>query len=379
MTSVTVEADLDVCLTPSATAMVWMGSGKPHEIVAVPGIRLAAGEVLVRVELATVCGSDVHTIQGHRSAPTPLVLGHEYVGRVEHVGQGEILSASGIPVRVGDRIVWSIFACCGTCDRCRSGLSQKCRSLVKYGHEPITPGWDLNGGFASHVHLRAGTAIVHVGERLAAEALAPLPCGTATAVAALAHAEAARELDDATVLVTGAGLIGLTACAMATDKGATVIVSDPDPARRSLAERFGAAAAVDPRDGAGGITAALNAHRRESVDVIIEASGSGSAVAAGLDIVGIGGVVILVGSVFPAAPVPMDAESVVRRLISLRGVHNYGPENLVSAARYLLDRHRAYPFGELVGQIFPLTRLDDAVAVAAGAGHVRIGVRPALS
>lgn len=378
MTTLAVDAGRDVNLTPSATAMVWMGPDRPHEVVAVPGARLAAGELLVRVELATICGSDVHTIEGRREAPTPLVLGHEYVGRVEHVGPGDISSADGTAVRVGDRIVWSIFANCGTCDRCRDGLTQKCRSLLKYGHERITPGWDLGGGFASHVHLRAGTAIVHVGERLPAEVLAPLSCGTATAAAALARANAVCDLDDATVLITGAGLIGLTASAMATDRGATVIVSDPDPARRSLAHRFGAVATVDPRDGTPGIRAALDAHRRADVNIVIEASGAGAAVAAGLDVVGVGGVVVLVGSVFPADPVPLDAEGIVRRLVSLCGVHNYAADDLVAAARFLLARYRAYPFAALVGETFPLTRLDDAVVVAATAEHVRIGVHPDL-
>lgn len=376
-TALELDAEREVQLSPSATAMVWMGPRRAHEMVAVPGVRLTVGEVLVRVELATICGSDVHTIEGRRAAPSPLVLGHEHVGRVTHLGAGDIRSADGTPVRVGDRIVWSIFASCGACDRCRSGLSQKCRSLRKYGHERIAAGWDLSGGFATHVHLRAGTAIVHVGERLSAEVLAPLSCGTATAAAALQRADAVRDVDDAVVLVTGAGLIGLTTAAMAADRGATVIVSDPDVARRSLARRFGAAATVDPQDGTDGIRTALSVLGREDVDIVIEASGAGPAVAAGLATVGVGGVIVLVGSVFPAAAIPLDAESIVRRLVTLRGVHNYTADDLVAASRFLRAGHRTYPFVELVGATYPLEDLDAAVLAAAAADHVRVGVRPA--
>lgn len=376
VTTLAPAAARDIVLSPSATAMVWMGPHRPHEIVAVPGVRLAAGDVLVRVELATICGSDVHTVEGRRGAPAPLVLGHEYVGRVEHVGAGDVRSADGTPVRVGDRVVWSIFASCGSCDRCRDGLAQKCRSLLKYGHERIASGWELSGGFATHVHVRAGTAIVHVGERLAAEILAPLSCGTATAAAALRSADGVRGIDDATVLVTGAGLIGLTTAAMAADRGAAVIVSDPDPARRARARRFGAAATVDPGDGTDGIRGALEALSRDDVDVVVEASGAGAAVSAALDIVGVGGVVVLVGSVLPAAAVPLDAESIVRRLITIRGVHNYTAEHLLEAARFLRARHLAYPFADLVGRTHRLEDLDAATAAAAAADHVRVGIRP---
>src|SRR5206468_4245671 len=76
----------DVALRPSATAMVWIGVGHPHETIAVPGVSLADGDVLVAVEMSTICGSDVHTVQGRRTAPVPLVLGHESVGRVIATG-----------------------------------------------------------------------------------------------------------------------------------------------------------------------------------------------------------------------------------------------------------------------------------------------------
>jgi hypothetical protein len=132
-----VAATRDVLLSPPATAMVWLGQDRHHEAIAVPGVRLSEGDVLVEVELSTVCGSDVHTVSGHRAAPTPLVLGHEYVGRVVAV-LDEVRSVDGTPIRVGDRVVWSIMTACGRCDRCARALPQKCRDVRKYGHERLT-------------------------------------------------------------------------------------------------------------------------------------------------------------------------------------------------------------------------------------------------
>lgn len=357
-----------VDLVPAAQARVFLGPGQAHETLAVPRVVLAPGEALVAVELATICGSDVHTTAGHRSAPTPLVLGHEYVGRVVALGDGPVRTVDDRPVDIGDRVVWSILAACGRCDRCDRGLTQKCRDIVKYGHERVADRAELRGGFATHVHLRTGTAIVRVDEDLSAEVLAPLACGTATASAALAAAESVTPLADATVLVTGAGLIGLTATAIAQGQGARVIVSDPDPQRRERALRFGAHAAVDPRQDPRGILLDTE------ITVVIEASGAPAAVTSALAVAGVGAVVVLVGSVFPAPPVALDAERVVRNLLTVRGVHNYGPDHLVSASRWLHGDGRGHPFAELVGAVYPLSQLDDALGMASTGAHVRVGV-----
>lgn len=360
-------------LQPAGVARVWVGDGRPHETIAVLDVTLAPGDVLVSIELATVCGSDVHTVLGHRPAPAPLVLGHEYVGRVVALGEGAVRTVDGAPVHIGDRIVWSIFAACGTCDRCGRGMPQKCRGVRKYGHERIAGRWELNGGFASHAHVVSGTAIVKVSERLPAVVAAPAACGTATAFEALAAAAQIAEVDASTVIVCGAGLIGLTATAMATEAGARVIVVDPDAGRRELAVRFGAVAAIAPGDDAG-LAEATGEHE---VSVVLEASGARASVMSAMRHVGIGGVVVYVGSVFATEPVPLDPEWLVRSCVTLRGVHNYPPAALSGAVRFLESHAWRFPFDELVGESLPLSELDAALRVAAApAAPIRVGIIP---
>ncbi len=345
----------DVALRPAATAMVWLGEGHPHEMIAVPGVALGDGDVLVAVEMSTICGSDVHTVQGRRAAPTPLVLGHESVGRVIAIGDAGALAVDGTPLRIGDRVVWSVTVSCGVCDRCLAGMSQKCRSLGKYGHDRVGANGDLTGAFGSHVQVRAGTAVVRVPEALPAAALAPASCATATAWAAVARV--GRDLEGVTVRIHGAGLVGLSAAAIATEQGAVVEVLDPNPQRRALAARFGATS-LD----------------REP-EVVIEASGH--AVAQAIDGVAVGGTVVLVGSVFPSDPVPLDAEGIVRRLVTITGVHNYTGAELADAVAFLTGRGRAYPFAEAVGEVRPLIELDAALAAASAPGApLRIGLVP---
>lgn len=345
----------------------WDGPGLPFTLV---DTRVAAepgpGEVLVRIDLATVCGSDLHTATGRRRSPAPSVLGHEQVGTVLAAG-GDVRCQDGTPVVPGLRVVWSVTASCGDCDRCGRGLTQKCRALFKYGHELLDELAPLTGGFATHCVLRPGTAIVAVPDELPDEVAAPASCATATVAAVLAEA---GPLDGRRVLVTGAGMLGVTAVAMAAEAGAEVIASDPDPKRRAQALRFGA------RE-----TAATAADVGVDVEIALELSGHPDAVRTCLGALAIGGTAVLAGSVFPGPAVPLDPERLVRGLHTVTGVHNYRPADLQRAVDFLAAHHAAYPFAELVGGAYDLGTLDAAFAgahgaEAPGAGAPRQAVRP---
>ncbi|RXZ66877.1 alcohol dehydrogenase catalytic domain-containing protein [Agromyces albus] len=372
--------DLDIIVKPSPVALVWSEPGRQHEALAAPGVRLAPGDALVEVELATICGSDVRTVRGDRPAAAPLVLGHEQVGRVVAVGEGAV-RADGSPLELGDRVVWSIAVSCGECDRCLRGLTQTCRSLSKYGHERVHRGWELSGSFATHVQLRSGTAIVRVSEQMPATVAAPAPCATATAVAALDAASARVDLDGALVLVTDGGMTGLTVAAMALDADAEVIVSDPDAARRSFARRLGAVA-VDPSARAGSpdrLDATLARFAARGIAeplVAIETSGTPAAASTAISNIGVGGIVVLAGSSAPGSELCLDPGSLVRRLVTITSVHGATGEQLARAVRFLERSWRTLPFEELVGATHPLAELDAALLEAATGRHVRVGVAP---
>ena len=113
-----------------ATAAIFDGPGRSlrHAELALPEV-IEPGQVLVRIRLATICGSDLHTFGGQRQEPTPLILGHEGVGEVLAIGSGRK------SVAVGDRVTWTIGDSCGRCPACTGyALPQKCRRLFKYGH-----------------------------------------------------------------------------------------------------------------------------------------------------------------------------------------------------------------------------------------------------
>ncbi|MDQ0893756.1 alcohol dehydrogenase catalytic domain-containing protein [Agromyces ramosus] len=375
--------ECDVIVKPSPVAMAWNEPGRPHEALAAPGVRLATGESLVEVELATICGSDVLTVRGQRAAPTPLVLGHEAVGRVVAVGEAAA-RADGTPLELGDRVVWSVGASCGTCDRCRRGLSQACRAIARYGHERVHRGWELSGAFATHVQLRAGTVVVRVSEQLPASVAATASCATATAVAALDAASARVPLDGALVLVTGAGMLGLSVTALASEAGAEVIVSDPDASRRAFARRLGAATS-DPAARPGSLEhldVALGTAASPEVLVAIEASGAAAAARTAIDVIGVGGVVVLAGGDRRGGDrrdrpeLPIDPEALASRLVTVTGVRGATADQLTRAAAFLERSWRVLPLDELVGATHPLAELDAALEEAGTGLHVRVGVAP---
>ncbi len=369
---------MGVSVYPSATAMVWPGEGRTHEAVAVPGVRLAPGDALVEVELATVCGSDVETVLGHRPASAPLVMGHEQVGRVVALGRGGAKTTDGKRVALGERVVWSAAVPCGRCARCRRGVPQQCASLQKYGHERMRRGWELSGGFATHTHIVDGTPLVAVPEHVAAEVLAPASCPTATVAAALEAAAAIVPLDGALVVIAGAGMLGLTAAAMATEAGAKVVVIDPLRERRDAALLFGAVAVADPGaapTARSGLPHALAkaGGRGSAPSIALELSGAESAVRSLLSAVDIGGVLVLAGSVSPGPELPVVPDVLVRHLLTIRGVHNYAPRHLEEAVRFLAHAGTKYPFAQQVGAVFPLAEVDAALASRC---FSRVAVRP---
>lgn len=361
--------------TVAATAILWDGADLPLRTVQVRDVLLAPGDALLMVELATICGSDLHTITGRRPGPAPSVLGHETVGQITAFGPGPApQDVLGRTLTVGDRVAVGIYAACGRCRRCVSGLEQKCESLFKYGHVASGGNDILTGGFASHLHLRQGTPLVRVGDLPAAVA-APLGCATATAVACVTAAVTnigdpldlgvpSAALQGVEVTVTGAGLVGLLATALLADQGATVTTIDPHPDRRDRSLRFGARTSAPPGQEIG------------TADLFLELSGSPTAVAGAIEATTIGGTIVLAGTVSPGVPLPWEAQDLVRKLITLRGVHNYRPTDLVTAARWSAGALHRLPLHEMQGPTFPLSELESAITLATGSAALRVGIRP---
>lgn len=342
-------------------AAVFTGAGNVIEIRTVARPQLQAGEALVRVTCCTICGSDLHTFTGARPTPLPTVLGHEIIGVVEKISDGVVTTVGGERLAIGDRVTWSVAASCGNCSRCSGGIPQKCDSLFKYGHEKLIPQAELSGGLAQHCVLQPGTGIVKLPDMISDEAACPASCATATVGAAL---RAAGDVSNKATVVFGAGMLGLTAAAMLNAAGASKIcVCDVNESRLRRAVEFGA-------------TQTCTEVKESQFDVAFEMSGNATAVSDAVNSAGIGGTVVLVGSVSPGPAVSVDPERIVRRLLTIRGVHNYTPDDLQTAVQFLERYHSEFPFAELVEKTFALTEVNEAFAFASLNRPVRVAVVP---
>ncbi len=356
-------------------AAVFEGAGRPMALREIPVPELLCREVLVRIDCCTICGSDLHTVTGKRQEAVPSILGHEALGVVRAVGEPPLCDIDGHPLEVGDRVTWSTAVSCGACDRCRGGLPQKCRTLAKYGHSLALGREALSGGLAEFILLRPGSAVVKLGPEIPDAVVCPANCATATVAAAY---RTAGETAGRRVLILGAGLLGLTAAAMAKFQEASLIaVCDGNVGRLSRAKQFGADASVEWHSDEKEFRRRLaQATGTEAFDLILELSGSPEAVEVACRAGNVGARIVLVGSVMKSRPVLLDPERIVRQWITLQGIHNYAPEDLRTAVGFLSLCHARFPFAELVESTFSLSDVNQAIEFAIHNRPVRVAIRP---
>lgn len=322
--------------------MVFQGTGLPHRVDTLSSpVALRRGDLLVAVRLATICGSDLHTYAGRRSCPLPTVLGHEAVGTVVALGEGRD------PALMGRRVTWTLADSCGKCVACAEwSLPQKCQTLFKYGHAALEERAGLNGCFASHFVLREGTTVFPLPDCLPDTVVAPVNCALATMVAVT---EALTESHQ-TVLIQGAGLLGVYGAALLQQRGKRVLIADIDAERLALAARFGAEPVRD-----------LAA---DSVDAAIEVAGTAAVIPEALRALRPGGLYAMAGMVHPEGELRMRGEELIRGCLTIQGFHNYAPCHLESGIRFLEAHRGAYPWDTLVSDAIPLEDLDTAFELA---------------
>jgi L-iditol 2-dehydrogenase len=278
---------------------------KHLELVEAPQPRPTADELLIRIQACGICGSDVHGFDGStgRRLP-PIVMGHEAAGIVEEVGS----AVTGF--RPGDRVTFDSTVSCGTCFFCLRGQVNLCDRREVIGVS--TPAFRRMGAFAEYVTVPA---------RIAYRLPDNMPFAHAAMIEAVSVAVHAVSLTpialDDTVIVVGAGMIGLLTLQAARLAGAgRVFVLDVDDTRLELARSLGATHTVNSRE-EGAVSEILRQTHDRGADAVLECVGTTVTVKLAIDAVRKGGAVTLVGNVTPS--VEIGLQSVVSRQIRLQG------------------------------------------------------------
>jgi len=172
-------------------------------------------------------------------------------------------------------------------------------------------------------------------------------------------------------VVIGAGMLGLTDCAWAVTKGFNVIVCDVDDNRLVQARQFGASHTIKPSMLLEQVRACTDGR---GADLVHDLSGSPSSAKLSLEVLRTGGTAVWVGTVFPTEPVPVLPEEIVRRCLTVTGIHNYTPADLASAVAFLRNHHKQFPFEELVSRTFPLDSVSEAFEFAERERPIRVAI-----
>ena len=364
-------------MTPTARAAVYPSPNKPFEIREFPLRAVADGELLVRVSMSSICRSDIHSWQGKRPNPCPGLLGHEIIGCIEQQGSRVCHDLRGTPLAVGDRITWTEFFHSGAdyYDAIHN-LPQKAVGLRKYGHESAEMEPHFLGGFAEYCYVMPGTGVLKLSDQLTDEEAVPLNCAAAT-MASVCEASQIGLGD--TVVVQGLGLLGIYGVAMARARGAARVIGiDTVSARLETARRFGAtsnlnAAELNEQDL---IETVRQQTGPDGADVVLEVCGNANVIPVGIQMLRKGGRYTTAGLVSPGANVTFDANILVQRMVTLRGIHNYHPRHLLQAHDFVLSERARLPFGNLIEARFPLDQINEAFQQAADRIVLRACVTP---
>ncbi len=285
-----------------AVSKVQPGPGAELVDIALPSI--GSQDLLVKVEATSICGSDLHVYNWDPWAQSrikpPLVMGHEFAGKVVEVGEDVDTH------KVGDSVSAETHIICGRCYQCRTGRSHLCQNYSIIGI-------DRPGCFAEFVAIPAVNAWQNLPDLPPEVASVQEPFGNAV------HTALAWPVTGQRVLITGCGPIGLMAIAICKAAGAAVVyATEVVPYRLKLAQKVGADMVLDATE-KDVVREIREATKGEGVDLLLEMSGSASAIHQGLAALRNGGYVALLG--IPSQPVELDlAQEVIFKGLTIYGV-----------------------------------------------------------
>ncbi len=347
-------------------AAVMPAPRQPVEIREFPRPDLPPQGALLRTARAEVCGTDVHLWHGRLAGvPYPIIPGHVSAGTLDQI-RGRLDGLDGTTLVEGDRAVFfDVHRTCGRCRACTVHRTPtRCPARRVYGiTDPASDG--LFGGWSQAIYLEPGVGVARLPDAVSFDDYIGAGCGLLTAVHILERA-ALRPADR--VLVQGAGAVGLSAVALARLGGAGLVsVIGAPAARLDLARRMGADHVYDlDQTTPAERLADVRAHTHdEGFDVVIEAAGSARAIEEGLDLVRDGGRYVIAGHYTDVGSSSINAHRQInRKHLEILGCWGSEPGHFLRALA-ILERHAAVvPWREIGQRVYPLTRLNGALADA---------------
>lgn len=344
---------------------VFNGPERPPTLDDLPDPEPGPGEVLLRVAANTVCGTDLRIMRGEKTKGIDLgvVLGHEVAGTVAAVGDG----VDGYAI--GDLYGIAPVLPCGRCRMCQTGIEHQCTAASIIGY-------DVDGGLADLMLVPATG--VRSGRLTPATAdIAPEQFALAEPLSCCINGLDQYRVDVGdTVVILGAGPIGLLHLQLARLTGATaVIVSDPAPARRDAASELGATTTVDPTsDDLPGVVADATGGR--GADVAVVCIGRPELVNDALRLVRVRGRVSLFAGLAGQGWAEIEANLIHYRELTVVGASNSARTHYERAVDLICGGR--IDTARLVTHRFPLDRASEAIDLVASGEGIKVAVIPGM-
>jgi L-iditol 2-dehydrogenase len=333
-------------------------------------------EILIEVTLASICGSDLHMWRGEVPwfQKAPGIQGHEMAGRVARLGANRTADSLGRPLHEGDRVAYAYFIPCGECWACMSGTTgcpnrYRTRTSITADAPP-----HFLGAYAEYYLLKPTQWVFKVPDELPDELVAPVNCALSQVVYGLN--QIGVWLGD-TVVIQGAGGLGIYACGVAKDMGAgRVVAIDAIPERLELAREFGADETIDLRElptKEARVQRVKDLTNGVGTDVCVEVVGVANVVQEGIEMTRVGGRYLWMGNIVPGAKAEIVPHDATRQPKTIRGVLAYDRWVIPRALDWVNRTKDKYPFDKLVGARFALDQINEAFEQAewtAGKGSV---------
>lgn len=345
-------------------AAVMPGPMKPLEVRELPDPALEPGSALLETIVSEVCGTDVHLHHGRLSdVPYPIIPGHVSVGRLLEAKDVSVDALGNTLSRDDVVTFYDLHEVCNECWYCLVAKQpNRCPRRRVYGITYSVDDGPL-GGWAERIYLKPGVRIVKLPDGVTPDEVIGGGCGLFTGFAAVERSTLAMA---DTVLVQGAGPVGLSAVAFAALRGAglVVVIGDP-PARLALARSLGADVTLSldqhPPDEREELIRELTDGR--GVDVAIEAAGSPDAIAEGLRLLRDGGTYVVAGHYTDVGSTNVNFHTAVnRKHADIRGQWGTDFAHLVRALKLLSKHRERLRFADIIGSRYGLDEAGRALA-----------------
>lgn len=367
-------------LPTHARAAVVTAFNEPLEIREIPIPDLEPGAVLVKVDAATVCGSDVHLWDGSLSAIRPLELpiipGHEMAGTVVAIGADGATDVLGRPLELGERILYTQGRC-GSCYHCTiADQPNLCPNRKNYGVNCEAFPY-LVGGFAEYCYVYPTSRKIRIPSNVKSEWASAASCALRTVIKAFDELGPIQSWQ--TVVIQGAGPLGLFATAVATHLGANRCIVIGDPADRlELARSWGATDTLSVSDHPtpeSRVEAITELTDGAGAEIVMEFSGARTAFKEGLAMVRRGGRFLVAGQVGPHT-VEFEPTAITRGHIRIIGSFSASEAEYWRALEFMSDTQDKFDFDRLLSNRYELDKVTEALRGMQGLSEIKPVILP---